>query len=94
MSTLIAVVLLNFQIAHYPSAVTITGPDGDVQTDVPLLTSTDPFGYGNDSGGGDTPGMLRVINQTVGPVASFTGTYRADRWTLNLEEAQWLPDPD
>ncbi|XP_022111139.1 uncharacterized protein LOC110990439 [Acanthaster planci] len=82
-------------IAHFPSAVTITGPDGEVQTDVPILTSTDPCGYGNDSGGsGDTPGMLRVINETVGPVESFTGTYRAEKWTLNMDEARWLPDPD
>ncbi|XP_038049155.1 transmembrane protease serine 9-like isoform X3 [Patiria miniata] len=82
-------------IAHFPSTVTIAGPYGELRTDIPVLTSADPCGYGNDSGGGgDTPGMLGVINETVGPVESFTGTYRADKWLLNVDEGLHLRDPD
>ena len=43
-----------------------------------------PFGYGNDSDVGDTDGFIHYLEHRFGPTASFTGTYKADRWLVNI----------
>lgn len=43
-----------------------------------------PYGYGSDSGGGNTAGLLVALEEEFGAVASFAGTYRADSWNWNL----------
>ena len=43
-----------------------------------------PRGYGEDSGGGDTVGLLQYLVNRFGDVASFSGTYRANRWTVDM----------
>ena len=43
------------------------------------------FGYGSDSGGGSTVELLEYVIQQYGSIASFTGCYRADYWSLNIE---------
>ena len=43
-----------------------------------------PRGYGEDSGGGDTVGLLQYLENRFGDVASFSGTYRADRWRVDM----------
>jgi len=43
-----------------------------------------PRGYGEDSGGGNTVGLLQYLVNRFGDVASFSGTYRANRWTVNM----------
>ncbi len=45
------------------------------------------FGFGSDIGGGRTEGLLQYLSDRFGPVSSFTGTYRADQWTVNIPEA-------
>ncbi|XP_072036251.1 uncharacterized protein [Amphiura filiformis] len=51
------------------------------------------YGYGSDSGGGNTVGLLKYIRDNYGPVSSFTGTYNADSWTLDISYG--IPiDPD
>ena len=45
---------------------------------------TFPTGYGSDTGGGNTLGMLQHLRRRFGPVASFTASYRADSWTLQI----------
>ena len=42
------------------------------------------YAYGSDSGGGDTRELLLYLYGRFGPVSSFTGTYQADRWNLNI----------
>ena len=44
-----------------------------------------PYGYGNDSGGGRTDKLLMYVTDRFGPVASFSGTYRADNWELVIQ---------
>ena len=44
-------------------------------------------GYGSDSGGGGTHELLRHFNNRFGHVSSFTGTYRADVWRLNIHRS-------
>ncbi|KAJ7361913.1 hypothetical protein OS493_014559 [Desmophyllum pertusum] len=47
-----------------------------------------PRGYGNDLVGGDTVGLLKQVYIRFGVVTSFTGTYRADEWSLMLSSAR------
>ena len=42
------------------------------------------YAYGPDDGGGDTEELLTTIYNRFGPVSSFTGTYQADVWRLNI----------
>ena len=42
------------------------------------------YGYGEDSGGGDTAKLLQYLVNRFGSVASFSGTYRANRWRVNM----------
>lgn len=44
-----------------------------------------PSGYGDDSGGGSTDELLIYATDRFGPVASFSGTYRADNWELVIQ---------
>ena len=41
-------------------------------------------GYGSDSGGGRTAQLLLYLQQRFGHVSSFSGSYRADNWELNI----------
>jgi len=43
-----------------------------------------PNGYGSDTGGGNTLRVLQYLRGRFGPVASFSGSYRADSWTLQI----------
>ena len=47
-------------------------------------SQTFPTGYGSDTGGGDTLGMLQHLRGRFGPVASFSASDRADSWTLRI----------
>ena len=45
-----------------------------------------PSGYGDDRGGGDTDKLLEYVVSRFGPVASFSGSYKADSWVLNIHQ--------
>ena len=47
-----------------------------------------PSGYGSDTGGGETDKVLEYVVGRFGPVASFSGSYRADAWTLNIHRGE------
>lgn len=61
--------------------MTWEGESRDVTTSA---SRTIPRGYGSDAGGGNTVGLLQHIRDNYGPVNTFTGTYRADTWTLDI----------
>ena len=44
-------------------------------------------GYGSDDGGGHTADNLIYLTNRFGPISSFSGSYRADRWTVNIERS-------
>ena len=52
-----------------------------------------PSGYGDDSGGGDTVKLMESTVARFGPIASFRGTYRSNRWTLPITQGNhsYLP---
>ena len=72
-----------YQSGYYNSTVTATsGNVGLVETLGNRLS-----GYGTDIGGGSTAKLLAYLVQRFGPVTSFSGSYRADRWTLNINRS-------
>ena len=44
-------------------------------------------GHGPDDGGGSTADTLIYLTNRFGPISSFSGSYRADRWTVNIERS-------
>ena len=42
------------------------------------------YAYGSDSGDDSTQKLLLYLYERFGPVSSFTGTYQADRWNMNI----------
>ena len=47
-----------------------------------------PYAYGS---GGQIDEVLSYISGRFGPVASFSGSYRADSWTLNIQQNAVTP---
>ena len=41
-------------------------------------------GYGV---GGSTVSTIRYLTERFGPISSFSGSYRADRWAVNIERS-------
>ncbi|XP_070570423.1 uncharacterized protein [Ptychodera flava] len=72
-------------IAYHISDTDVVARGGAIRTVERLPYSTEtPYGYGNDNGGGNTAGLLLYIDGRFGPVTSFTGTYKADEWSLSV----------
>ena len=70
------------QISYYNSSVSYA--PGRVQSVEKPSHGEIPRGYGEDSGGGNTVGLLQYLQNRFGDVASFSGTYRANRWRVDL----------
>ena len=71
-----------FQGMHYNSTVTATS--GSIREVETLPSSEGLYGYGK---GGSTAKLLAYLAQRFGPVTSFTGSYKADNWTLNISRS-------
>ena len=83
---------LQFSHAHRNTTVTVRrgSADGGV---VPVNTfhlhpASYPPGFGDDTHiDTNTPAMLEYLYGQYGSLASFTGTYQADRWQLKVGES-------
>lgn len=67
---------------------------GDIQV-LPQYISHIPFGYGNDvepTQDTDTPSLIRLVEETYGPMTSFHGCLSADHWVVTLSEAPMSDD--
>ena len=74
------------QGGYYTSKVAFVS--GTPATYVELVPrSTLSYGYGPDGGGGLTADNLIYLTNRFGPISSFSGSYRADRWTVNIERS-------
>ncbi|XP_072013960.1 uncharacterized protein [Amphiura filiformis] len=60
---------------------------------LPKFIASLPFGYGNDTVAGDTPGLIHLVEEFYGPVTSFYGTLSADHWVVSLSEAPMAEEP-
>ena len=74
---------LSLQSGYYISTVSSTPSNGILETEI-LMEPDNHYGYGSDSGGGRTAELLLYLQQRFGPVSSFSGSYRADRWEINI----------
>lgn len=74
---------LNLQASYYLETSSVSGVGSQIVERIPSQTL--PYGYGDDSGGGDTDELLMYVTDRFGPVASFSGSYRADRWELFIQ---------
>lgn len=72
-------------VAYYVDKSSVSGDLERVNT---IERHTWGTGYGSDAGGGDTVALLRQVHNRFGVVTSFTGTYRADEWSLELSPPQ------
>ena len=45
-----------------------------------------PCGYGSDTGGCRTDEILEYVVGRFGPVTSFSGSYKANRWIINIHQ--------
>ncbi|PIK34833.1 hypothetical protein BSL78_28343 [Apostichopus japonicus] len=71
-------------ISYYVELSSVTVAEGiERELTVEKKPRSTPRGYGKDSGGGNTPGMMR-LSQIYGSVTSFAGTYRAESWNWTL----------
>ena len=76
------------QGSYYLEKSNVTYSPGTVVTVERHTSQTLPSGYGRDTGGGTTDKLLEYVVVRFGPVASFTGSYRADAWTLNIQRRE------
>ena len=74
---------MNLQASYYLENSSVSGVSSQTVERIPSQTL--PNGYGNDSGGGKTDELLMYLAKRFGPVASFSGSYRADRWELSIQ---------
>ena len=73
----------HIQSGYYTSTVSSTPNNAILETEI-LREPDNHNGYGTDLGGGDTVELLLYLQQRFGPVSSFSGSYRADRWEINI----------
>jgi hypothetical protein len=69
--------------SYYNSTVSSSPASAIRHTEI-LSRSEGIRGYGSDIGGGKTADLLLYLQGRFGPVTSFSGSYRADRWELNI----------
>ena len=75
------------QGSYYLDDSSVTGYSSQSVLNVERLPyQTLPYGIGSDTGGGRTDELLEYVIGRFGPIASFSGSYRADSWTLNIQQ--------
>lgn len=79
-------------IAFYLAESSVSGDVNQVET-IERKSSCDSelwkWGFGSDTGGGDTVGLLKqLVCNRFGVVTSFTGTYRAYEWSLVVHSSK------
>ena len=73
----------DIQSSYYTSTVSSTPNNAILETEI-VGAPDNHYGYGSDLGGGWTANLLLYLQQRFGPVSSFSGSYRADRWEINI----------
>ena len=76
--------LIVLQSSFYLENSSVVDTNNRVKTIEKVSRQEFPFGYGVDGGGGNTVKLLESTVARFGPIASFRGTYRANRWSLHI----------
>ena len=75
---------LSLQSSYYIDNSSVVYSPGQVSTLERSTYQNLPCAYGSDTGGCHTLRVLQYLRGRFGPVASFSGSYRADSWTLQI----------
>ena len=79
------VACFSFLKSSYYNSTVSSSSSGAIREIETLSRSDSIRGYGSDIGGGRTVGLLLYLQQRFGPISSFSGSYRADHWELNIQ---------
>ena len=77
---------ISLQSSYYIDNSSVVYSPGQVLTVERIRSSsrTIDCAYGSDTGGCNTLHVLQYLRGRFGPVSSFSGSYRADSWTLQI----------
>ena len=78
--------IIALQSSYYLDTSSVVDINDRVETIENVSRREFPSGYGEDSGGGNTVKLLESTVARFGPIASFRGTYRSNRWTLPISQ--------
>ena len=76
--------ILSLQSSYYLRRSSVVYSPGQVLTMEETTYQNLPCAYGSDTGDCHTLRVLQYLRGCFGPVASFSGSYRADSWTLQI----------
>ena len=82
--------LIVLQSSFYLENSSVVDTNNRVKTVEKVSRREFPSGYEEDSGGGNTVKLLESTVACFGPIASFRGTYRANRWSLLISQDNTL----
>ena len=86
MHNVLATIVLVLQGSYNLTLSNVAYCPGSVRSVERHNYQTLPYGYGSDTGGGKTDKLLEYVVSRFGPVASFSGSYKADSWILNIHQ--------
>ena len=78
--------LIVLQSSFYLENSSVVDTNNRVKTVEEVSRQEFPYGYGVDGGGGNTVKLLESTVARFGPIASFRGTYQANRWSLHITQ--------
>ena len=78
--------IIALQSSYYLVTSSVVDINNRVKTIEKVSRREFPYGFGEDSGGGNTVKLLESTVARFGPIASFRGTYRSNHWTLPISQ--------
>ena len=78
----------SLQSSYYPDSTNVSHTPGRVGTVEKVGYGYLPSGYGRDGSRGFTAESLQYLINRFGAIASFSGTYSADKWVLDIQRDQ------
>ena len=75
----------SLQSSYYPESTNVFHTRGRVGTVEHVDYGYLPSGYGRDGSRGFTAESLQYLINRFGAIASFSGTYNADKWVLDIQ---------
>ena len=75
----------SFQSSYYTDRTNVSHTPRRVGTVEKVGYGYLPYGYGRDVSSGSTAESLQYLINRFGAIASFSGTYDAGRWVLDIQ---------
>ena len=84
----------SFQSSYYTDRTNVSHTPGRVGKVEKVGYGYLPYGYGRDVSSGSTAESLQYLINRFGAIASFSGTYSADRWVLDIQRDSGSPNSE